>query len=186
LAELISGRDDADLIVRLRRRDPESLGLLYDRYGQAAYTLALRSLGDPVLAESAVAEAMIKCWNRIASFKESRGSALGVWLLVITHENALDHRRAAGPKPADRCSETSAREHVSIFQDWSRSVDADRVQDAFLALRTLDANEKEVLELAFFEGSTAAEITVRTGRTPADVDKLIQSALVKVASGKQD
>jgi DNA-directed RNA polymerase specialized sigma24 family protein len=65
-------------------------------------------------------------------------------------------------------------------------VDADRVQDAFLALRTLDANEKEVLELAFFEGLTAAEITVRTGRTPADVDKLIQSALVKVASGKQD
>ena len=29
--------------MRLRRRDPEALGVLYDRYGNAAYDLALRA-----------------------------------------------------------------------------------------------------------------------------------------------
>ena len=177
----MGGRDDADLIVRLRRKDPESLGVLYDRYGKAAYSLALRILGDSDWAESVVAEAMIKCWNLIASFKESRGSALGVWLLVITYESALDQRRAAASKAAERRIDESVLERGTIFQDWSRSVDGNRTEEAFLALRKLDADEKGVLELAFFEGLTAAEITARIGRTQAEVDKFIQSAIGKLA-----
>ena len=181
LAELISGRDDANLMVRLRAKDPEALGLLYDRYGKAAYSLALRCLGDAALAESVVAEAMLKCWNRIATFKGTRGSALGIWLLVTTHENALNHRRMSGGKSAELVTEAGVLEGGAIFQDLSNSVDGDRVEETFRSLRRLDADEKDVLELAFFEGLSAAEISVRLGRTVGEVEKLIGSALAKLA-----
>jgi RNA polymerase sigma-70 factor (ECF subfamily) len=173
-------------MVRLRARHPEALGLLYDRYGKAAYSLALRSLGDAALAESVLAEAMLKCWNRIATFKGTRGSALGIWLLVTTHENALNHLRIAGRKSAELATEAGVLDGGAIFQDWSNRVDGERVEETFRLLRRLDADEKDVLEMAFFEGLSAAEISGRMGRTAAEVDKLIDSAFAKLAYVEQE
>jgi RNA polymerase sigma-70 factor (ECF subfamily) len=181
LADLIGGRDDADLLVRLRRRDPQAVGILYDRYGKLAYSLAFRILGSPEAAESVVAEAVLKCWNRIASFKETRGCALGVWLLVVTYANALDHRRGPDSVGDENLMQPGALERGAIFQDWSKAVDTERVQESFEGLSQLNEEEKRILELAFFEGLNPAELTVRLGRPQAEVDKLIDSALSKVA-----
>jgi RNA polymerase sigma-70 factor (ECF subfamily) len=171
LAELISGRDDADLLVRLRRRDPESVGLLYDRYGRAAYNLAFLILGRQNAAEGAVAEAVMKCWNRVAAFRETRGSALGVWFLATTYANALEYRgRLAG----------KALERPAVFQDWSKSLSADRVQETYLAVRKLDAGEKRLLQLTFWEGITPSEVAGRLGHSRTEVESLIESTLAKL------
>ncbi len=168
LAWLISARDDTDLVVGLRRKDPEALGLLYDRYGGAAYSLALRSLGDAERAEAAVAEAMMKCWNRVALLKESRGSALGVWLLMTTHESAREQLRA------ERTLESRPMESGALFQDWSKSLDGERVQEAFLAFQQLSPEEREALEAAFFEGISSADLS------------LMESGLSKLAQFKRE
>jgi RNA polymerase sigma-70 factor (ECF subfamily) len=172
--------------MRLRQRDPESVGILYDRYGKMAYNLALRILGDPAEAESVVAEAVLRCWNRIESFRETQGCALGVWLMVTTYANALDHRQGPDAIGDERFMQPGALERGAIFQDWSRRVDTDRVQESFLALRNLNAEERQILDLAFFEGLNPAELTVRLGRTQADIDKLIDSALAKLAFLEQE
>lgn len=169
---MIGGRDDADLLVRLRRRDPESVGLLYDRYGRAAYNLAFRILGDAGAAESAVAEAVLKCWSRVSGFRETRGGALGVWLLAAAYTSALGYRRGVESKPIDG---------VQIFQDWSKSLDGDRLQDSYFGLRNLDAEEKQIVELAFFEGMTPTELMSGLGLSSAELDKRMQSVLAKLA-----
>ena len=179
---MVSGRDDAGLLVRLRQRDPQAIGLLYDRYGKAAYSLALRILGDTVWAEAVVAEAMIKCSNRIDSFNESRGSALGVWLLVTTYENALDHKRAADSRVTERSSQAGGLERPELFQDWSQNLDADRVQEAHAALRTFTKEEKQILDLFFFEGLNASELSARLEISIADIETTIQSAIRKLAA----
>ena len=171
LASLVAGRDDADLLVRLRRRDPESVGVLYDRYGTVAYDMALRILRNPAKAENAVTEAVLKCWNKVASFRETRGSALGVWLLATTYVNALEQLGRPGAK---------ALERGALFQDWSKTLNSSRVQETHLALRELSSEEKQLLELTFFEGLTPGELAGKWGRSHAEIAELIETALDKL------
>ncbi len=181
LADLISGRDDADLLVGLRRRDPEAAGLLYDRYGKSSYSLALRILGDPAAAENVVAEAVLKCWNRAASFPETRGSAVGVWLLMTAYSTAMDHRKAREAVTDEWSAQSRWLESAALFEDWSRALDMDHIQALFWELYRLPAQERRLLDLAFIDGLNRAELTAWLGGSRADLDKLIASALGKLS-----
>lgn len=57
-------RDDATLLERIARRDPEGIALLYDRYSGVAFALAYRLLGDRAAAEDAVQGAFLNVWRR--------------------------------------------------------------------------------------------------------------------------
>jgi RNA polymerase sigma-70 factor (ECF subfamily) len=170
------------LLVRLRRRDPEAVGTLYDRYGKIAFNLALRMLGNSELAQDVVAESVLKCWNRIASFRETRASALGLWLLTTTYATALDYRR--GPESAgdETQMQPTLLERSTIFQDWSKSLDAERVQQSYAGLQALNYEETRVLELAFFEQLQPAEIADRLALARAEIDRIVASAMLKLTS----
>ena len=64
------------------------------------YDLAFRIVGDPATAENVVAEAMLKCWNRVFTFREARRSALGVWFIALTYQAAMETYRTKRFKSA--------------------------------------------------------------------------------------
>jgi RNA polymerase sigma-70 factor (ECF subfamily) len=148
--------------------------------------LALRIIGDSELAQDVVAEAVLKCWNRIASFRETRASALGLWLLMTTYATALDYRRGAETAGDDALMQPGSLERGAIFQDWSKSLDADRVQQSFARMQTLDDEQKQVLELAFFEGLSPAQLADRLGRSRSEAEFVINSAINKLTSPSAD
>ena len=71
-------------------------------------------------------------------------------------------------------------EREAIFQDWSSCLDAGRVEDSYLGLRQLSAEETTILNLAFFDGLDPGELASRLSIPQSDVDKLIYSALQKL------
>jgi DNA-directed RNA polymerase specialized sigma24 family protein len=56
-------KDDRCLINRIRRRDYKAAALLYDRYAMAVYSIALRVLRDPTLAEQVVSDIFMDIWR---------------------------------------------------------------------------------------------------------------------------
>lgn len=92
---------EAELAGRLRERDPNALAAVYDRYGKIAYSLFLRITHDSNAAEDLVQELFIRVWNRARDFDAKKG-ALGVWLLSIARNMAIDHTRSADVKFAAR------------------------------------------------------------------------------------
>ena len=61
---------------------PEAFGELYATHRQPVYYLALRLMGDPVMAEDATQEVFIKAWKALDGFRG--GSELRTWLYRIT------------------------------------------------------------------------------------------------------
>ena len=55
--------DDRCLLNRIRRRDYQAAVLLYDRYSMAVYSIALRVLRDPTLAEQVVSDIFMEVWR---------------------------------------------------------------------------------------------------------------------------
>src|SRR6476620_5498423 len=82
--------EDADVARRLKSRDADVMGELYDRYGRIAYTLILRIVRDKAVAEDLVQECFLRVWNRGQAFDAERG-ALGPWILTVARNQALDY-----------------------------------------------------------------------------------------------
>ena len=89
----VVGEGDAELVERLRKRDPQALGELYDRYGRLTYSLIYRIVRDTGIAEDLVQETFLRVWNRAQAFDAARG-ALGSWLLAVARNRAIDYTRS--------------------------------------------------------------------------------------------
>lgn len=168
---------DADLVNRLCKRDPEALGAIYDKYAHAAYGLVLRITHDPGATEDLLQELFIRLWNRARDFDSSRG-ALGVWILSIARNMAIDHVRSAQARFAQRLAPVEQMDHFHSLSPTTEPESViDRARTVQLALSSLNANEKQVLELAYFEGCSHSEIASRLGAPLGTVKSWMRAAL---------
>ena len=150
---------DEALLALVGHSDDDALAELYDRYGRAAYALAVRILRDPALAQDAVQEAFLAAWRTAAGFDPRRGSA-STWLMTLVHRRAVDvvrreDRRRADPlEDAPVAAGDSTDEEVEL-REQRRTVQA--------ALEVLTPAERESLELAYYGGLSQSEIAEKLG-----------------------
>jgi RNA polymerase sigma-70 factor (ECF subfamily) len=167
---------DAELVVRLQRRDPQALAELYDRYGRLAYSLMVRIVRDGALAEDLVQETFLRVWNRAQSFDAQRG-ALGPWLLAVARNRAIDYLRSASGRERNAL-EFEEVDHPSLYTDMERDILAsDKARLIRAALAKLAPNQREVIELAYFEGLTQSEMAERMGQPLGTVKTWVRTAL---------
>ena len=76
--------------------DPEAVRELYRAYGRAVFVIALRALGDRVLAEDAVQQTFLQAWRAAERFDPSRDP--GPWLYAIARRGG-GGRIPAGTAP---------------------------------------------------------------------------------------
>lgn len=55
---------DAELLDRLKTKQPEALGCLYDRYGSVVYGVAIKVLQSQPEAEDLTQEIFLSLWQR--------------------------------------------------------------------------------------------------------------------------
>ena len=167
---------DGDLMVRLQRRDPQALAELYDRYGQIVFRLILRIVRDNGVAEDLVQETFLRVWNRIGGFDSDRG-AVGPWLLAVARNRAIDYLRCQGRR-AESTADLNETEHPELFVDLSTDVfNFDLVRQVKRALDQLDAQHRQAIELAYFEGMSQTEIAERMGQPLGTVKTWTRRAL---------
>lgn len=153
---------DETLLERLAAGvDEAALSELYDRYQAQMYGLAMRITRDPALAQDAVQEAFVGVWRNAARYAVGR-SSVRTWMLSITHHRAIDIVRRR--RPTSELPELDTLDRALVAPDvWgevSRAADAAEVRTA---LGILPAEQREVIELAYFSGLTQVEIADRTG-----------------------
>src|SRR6266566_9001132 len=97
---------DEAVVAMLARSDESALAELYDRFGRAAYGLALRILRDDKLAEDAVQEGFLAAWRNADRFMPERGKA-STWLLTFVHRRSVDLVRREDVRRAEPLSPTA-------------------------------------------------------------------------------
>ena len=142
---------------RVARGDERALSELYDRYARPVYATGVRLLGDAQLAEELVQDAFFGVWRGAASFDPARAS-FSTWLYRVARNRAtdLDRRRRVRPSSA---GETPLRT-LSGGPEPEGDVDG---WDVARALARVPDQHREVLVLAYFEGLSQREISLRTG-----------------------
>lgn len=176
--------EDAELLVRVNGGDETALEALYTRYGKACFALARRILDDHQLAEDVVQQVFTALWK--GSGYDSRRGAVSTWLMSVTHHKAVDILRREGPRRQRLASEQALLEVAAAGpgpadEAWARM----RAQRTREALKTLPAEQREVLLLAYYGGYTQTETADLTGLPLGTVKSRTLTALrrLRVALG---
>ena len=168
--------EDGDLARRLKARDADVLGDLYDRYGRLAYTIILRIVRDHAVAEDLVQESFLRVWNRAQGFDSERG-ALGPWILTVARNQALDYIRSVQGR-VWKSMVSADSDHPGVFQDWEGNLlDGVQLEQVRTALTRLSDNQRTVIELAYFEGLSHSEMAERIHQPLGTVKTWIRTAL---------
>jgi RNA polymerase sigma-70 factor, ECF subfamily len=167
---------DPELVQRLQRRDPQALAELYDRYGRLAFSLILRVVRDAGIAEDLVQETFLRVGNRVQGFNTEKGS-IGPWLLAVARNRAIDYLRSVAGRERNAV-EFEETDHPSLYVDMEQDIlTNDKARVIKGALEKLNANQRQVIELAYFEGLSQTEMAERMGQPLGTVKTWVRTAL---------
>jgi RNA polymerase sigma-70 factor (ECF subfamily) len=152
-----AGASDEELLRRVAAGDERALGDLYDRHGRTAYSLAFRVVRDAVLAEDVVQDAFVSVWRTAAAFRCER-SKPSTWILTLVHRRAVDLVRREQRRRAEPLSGEYEGCTQGVDEDVELALERRRVQ---VALRELPADQRRLLELAYYGGLTQSELAER-------------------------
>ncbi len=148
---------DIELWNAISAGQSEALGVLYERYASLVYRLALRILANPQEAEDLTQEIFLTLW-RSNNYNPARGSTSS-FLMTMTRSRAIDRLRARGTK-------------LKFLQRWSQMMMtqtspptpfemaslSQRSQHVNSALAQLPSSQRQVLEMAYYDGLSQSEI----------------------------
>src|SRR5215467_2170973 len=165
---------DAEIIGRIYSGDEGAMALLYDRYSNVVYAVALRVLSDGSAAEDILQDVFMQLWRNPQAFNASRGS-LAAWLAVIARNRAIDQLRKKRPEVEAAETVISVDPELESAADRSQAIEKVRA-----VLAGMPEEQRAALEMAFFEGLTHVEIAGKTGQPLGTVKTRIRSGLLAV------
>jgi RNA polymerase sigma-70 factor (ECF subfamily) len=171
--------DDSALLQRIRQGDQTAMAEVFDRYGRAVYSVALRILKDSGHAEDVMQEIFFQIWRNSDSFVQGRGS-LGAWLMVVARNRSIDLLRRR--KPTDSVDEVVLASSTNLAVEAEHNAMIEKVQKV---LGELPAEQQKSMEMAFFEGLSHSEIAERTGDPLGTVKTRIRLALITLRKAFQ-
>jgi RNA polymerase sigma-70 factor (ECF subfamily) len=147
---------DDELMMRVASRDENAFLALYDRYASRVYALVLHILRDPQTAEEITQEAYLKVWTRARSYLPGK-AGFAAWLLSIARNTALDLLRLERRRPEPAGNE-DPEEIWSNIANGATTTEEARWKSLYFILQALPAEQRQVIELAFYHGMSHSEI----------------------------
>ncbi len=142
--------------------DISALGVLYDRYGLLVYRLIYRMLNNAQEAEDLTQEIFLNLQVK-SKFDPHRGSFY-TYLMTVTRSRTIDRLRSKRSK--GRFWQNIVKLKDSVEQQKSDSPmevvsTAEISTQVRNALQQLSVNQRQVLELSYYEGLSQSEIAER-------------------------
>lgn len=177
---------DGVLVRLVDDRRPEALEVLYARYSPSLLALGKRILGSLSDAEEVLQEIFLYIWNHPRRYDSAR-SSVATWLMLLARSRAIDRLRTR--KVVERTHESSAlanpAPHASsdsldtVFLEQRR----DRVQRE---LDRLPPEQRQVLEMAFYQGLSQSEIAAKAELPLGTVKTRTLLAMKKLRNALRD
>lgn len=171
--------NDAALMARVVAGDQAAMVALYDRFSGLVFAICVRMLPDRAAAEELLSDVFVEAWKRGANFDAVRGG-LATWLATITRSRGIDRIRSR-QRQAQTGSEAVLAQAPSTVADPSQStMSADERARVARVLSALGPQQREAIELGYFQGLTQSEIAERLGRPLGTVKSHMRQALIQL------
>jgi RNA polymerase sigma-70 factor, ECF subfamily len=173
------GGSDAVLAARLAAGDDHALAEVFDALANSVYGSALRVLGDNSAAQDVVQDVFVELWRHPGRYDPAAGT-LRTYLIVLARHRAVDlvrselrrvarqersYRLSPAPPMAGAGDEVLAAETAGLVRS---------------AVQSLPPSQRQVVELAYFEGLTCREVARAVGIPEGTAKSRLRLALAKL------
>ena len=149
---------DEELMPLVAASDAEAFEVILERHADAAFSLAYRMCGRRTTAEDVAQEAFLALWRSGARYDRTRGS-VRTWALGIVHNRAVDALRRSGVRARRQAGAEGVEDTLEApGRTDELALDNAAAGEIRTALDTLPADQRRVIELAYFGGFTHTEI----------------------------
>lgn len=154
---------EAELMNRIAARDQRAFGEFTERYSALVFSTAFKVLNHYEDSEDVANEVLATIWKKADTYHPKKGS-LVTWICTTTRNRAIDRVRSVQRRSAlyDRFEEKiegEAPEHSTTGREALYRSDARNILQN--AVVSLSPEQREVIELAYFEGLTQKQIAER-------------------------
>ena len=178
-AEALENRHDA-LVGRMAQGDQSALAALYDATATTVHALVGRIVKDDGIAEEVTVDVYFQVWNQADRYDAGRGTPL-TWLLAIARSRAIDRLRVGvARRTAHEPIEHGLRVpcgRPGLEDDYAVAQRRRRVQ---AALAALPVDQRQAVELAYYDGLSHVEIAERLGDPLGTVKTRIRLGMHKM------
>jgi RNA polymerase sigma-70 factor, ECF subfamily len=177
---------DEDLMPLVHEGDARAFEVVFDRHADAAFSLAYRMCGRRGMAQDVVQETFLSLWRSGARYDRTRGSVRS-WILGVVRNRTIDLFRRDAVRAARDVTADGVVERMPSLEDVVG--DAERRQgarDVRAALGELPADQRQVIELAYFSGFSHAQIADMLGLPPGTVKGRMRLGLAKLRVALSD
>lgn len=168
-----------ELIVLIRARDQKAFSYLYDHYSKALFGVINHIVNNQEESEDVLQNTFLKIWNNFASYDEQKGR-LYTWMLNIARNLAIDSTRSKHEKIKNKIQETSdSVYHKNNLFAENNSHDSIGLKNI---LDNLKDDQKEIIDLAYYEGYTQEEISKKLSLPLGTVKTKVRQAILVLRS----
>lgn len=186
-------RDDYQLMAAIAQRDAAALEQLYDRHSGIVYALGFRVMGDWFEAEALVVDVFWELWSRPDRYDAARGSPQA-FIITLARSRAIDRRRstkkgafaAEVPMPEDGAPGAAAANDATGAPapgeagPLEQAIATEQHHRIAELLDQLPPEQRQAIELAYFEGLSHSEIATRLDESLGTVKSRIRRGLIRL------
>lgn len=168
---------DATLMEKVMAGDESAFATLYDRYSPMLFGMMMRILQDSQAAEEVLQDLFLQLWRKPEQFDPARGS-LAAWLTVIGRNRAISKLRGRPTQEVLEHTDGFYANTLASSQNIEKEASRTQLLDTLkLAMSRLPDEQRQALELAYFEGMTQSEIATRTGSPLGTVKTRVRTGM---------
>jgi len=177
---------DEELMEGVRRQEPEALSHLYDRYSGVLKALIMRIIHNETESEDLLQEIFMEIWNHSQNYSQDRGKALG-WMVTLTRRRSIDRlrKRMSYARVEERFQlETEKQPDAWINNSVEDDLEAADMRAVLTKIMNgLPPNQRQAIDLAFFQGMSQREIAAHTGIPLGTIKTRLELGLKKISDG---
>lgn len=174
-------REDIELMAKVAGRDQTAFEQLYDRYAPVVYTMVLRIVKTPEIAEDLLQEIFLSIWNKSGTFSEARGSVY-TWVMTMARNRSFDFLKSKehtsrGPG-LDEQPVLNLPDTAHMANPLNAAITAEHEGRMREGLALLGKEQRTIIELSYYEGFTQAQISEKLGLPLGTVKTWMRQALM--------
>lgn len=181
--------DEQALMKRVKAEDTKALEELYDLYKSLLFGMIVSIVKTREEAEDLLQEVFMKIWEKAYTFDEDQGNVYS-WIVTLTRNKAIDRIRSKGYKTQEKASNSVGEPGLSLerdqFDPLQTTIFSDRAELVKQALNEIPDKQRQVIEVAYYDGMTQSEISEHLDIPLGTVKTRTRQGLVKLKNILED
>lgn len=175
-------RDSANVLPRIARGDKQAVADCIDRYGNLIWRICSNYTFNRADTEDIVQEVFIDLWKNAGRFDQAK-SPEQAFIVLVTRRRLIDRIRKINCLPQIHFSEIALANLAN--SDYKKLRQLTDEKPAIQALNKLKSAQKQIIEMAVFEGMSHREIARTVGLPVGTVKSNIRRGFQKMRRSMQ-